>query len=160
METTHRKADPDGDVLEEAVLEMAARILEQRMGGYKGDPLDSPAKAGEIACLRLGNLEHEVFATFWLDATHRLISYEELFRGTLTQTSVYPREVVKSAIRTNAAAVIFAHNHPSGSLEPSTADEMLTRHLKQALALIDVRVVDHLVVSGNRTRSMAEIGMI
>lgn len=145
---------------ESAVLEMAARILEQRMSDYRGDPVDTPSRAGEIACMRLGNLEHEVFATFWLDASHRLISYEELFRGTLTQTSVYPREVVKSAIRVNAAAAIFAHNHPSGSLEPSTADEMLTRHLKQALALVDVRVVDHLVVSGNRTRSMAEIGMI
>ncbi|MFB0964112.1 MAG: JAB domain-containing protein [Patescibacteria group bacterium] len=157
---TKRTATPRRDASEDEVLEMAARILEQRMGGYRGDPLDSPAKAGEIACLRLGSLEHEVFATFWLDATHRLLEYEELFRGTLTQTSVYPREVVKSAIRVNAAAAIFAHNHPSGSLEPSTADELLTRHLKQALALVDVRVVDHLVVSGNRTRSMAEIGMI
>ena len=95
-----------------------------------------------------------------LDAQHRVIAIEELFRGTLTQTSVYPREVVKAALRANAAAVIFAHNHPSGVAEPSSADEMLTRTLKQALSLVDVQTLDHFIVAGTKTLSFAERGLI
>ena len=100
------------------------------------------------------------FVAIFLDAQHHVISVEELFRGTLTQTSVYPREVVKASLKHNAAAVIFAHNHPSGVTEPSQSDRMLTDALKQALALVDVRVLDHFVVAGNQTMSFAERGMI
>lgn len=105
-------------------------------------------------------LPHEVFACLFLDSQNELIAYEELFRGTLAQTSVYPREVVKAALAYNAAAVIFAHNHPSGYAEPSRADELLTGVLKQALALVDVRVLDHLIVGGVSVMSFAERGMI
>ena len=110
--------------------------------------------------MKLGGLPHEVFAVLWLDAQNRLIAFEELFRGTLTQTSVYPREIVKGALARNAAAVILAHNHPSGVPEPSRADENLTRILKEALALVDVRVLDHLVVASTGVTSLAERGLI
>lgn len=104
--------------------------------------------------------EHESFLTLFLDAQNRLIGAEELFRGTLTQTSVHPREIVKGALRHNAAAVIFAHNHPSGVAEPSRADECLTQSLKQALGLVDVKVLDHFVVAGTAVVSLAERGMV
>ena len=110
--------------------------------------------------LALGAREHEVFVALFLDAQHRVIAAEELFRGTLTQTSVYPREVVKAALRRNAAAVILAHNHPSGVAQPSQADELLTRSLIEALALIDVKVLDHFIVAGNQTLSFAERGLL
>jgi len=103
---------------------------------------------------------HEVFVVLFLDAQHRVMSDAELFRGTLTQTSVYPREVVKAALAANAAAVIFAHNHPSGVAQPSQADELLTRQLKEALALVEVRVLDHFIVAGNQTLSFAERGLL
>jgi DNA repair protein RadC len=105
-------------------------------------------------------LEHEVFAVLFLDAQNRLIAYEELFRGTLTQTSVYPREIVKAALKHNAAGLILAHNHPSGVAEPSLQDQALTRTLAEALALVDVRVMDHFVVAGGGTVSFAERGLI
>jgi DNA repair protein RadC len=105
-------------------------------------------------------LQHEVFVTLLLDAQNRLIEYVELFRGTLTQTSVYPREVVKVALTKNAAAMIMAHNHPSGVAEPSRADELLTQTLKQALSLVDVRVLDHFIVAGADTVSFAERGLL
>jgi len=113
-------------------------------------------------CLRIyfAGQEHESFVAMFLDAQHRLISTRELFRGTLTQTSVYPREVVKEALRENAAAVIFAHNHPSGVAEPSKSDEALTNALKSALALVDVRVLDHFIVSGASVLSFAERGLL
>ena len=101
-----------------------------------------------------------MFLVLYLDAQHRLIEAEELFRGTLTQTSVYPREVVKGALARNAAALAVAHNHPSGEAEPSRADEMLTQTLKSALSLVDVRVIDHFVVAGDRVISFAERGLI
>ena len=111
--------------------------------------------------LHLAGLLHEVFFALWLDSQHRLLVAEELFRGTLASTSVYPREVVKRALAHNAAAVVFAHNHPSGVAEPSSADETLTRSLKQSLALVDVRVLDHFVVAGQATPlSFAERGML
>lgn len=144
---------------DERVLERAATILEERAAKF-GDSVSSPKAAADIACFRMGTLEHEAFSVFWLDAQNRMIRFEQLFRGTLTQTSVYPREVVKEAIRNNAAAAILVHNHPSGTLEASRADELLTRTLKDALALVDVRVLDHLIVSGNRSKSMAECGLV
>jgi DNA repair protein RadC len=101
-----------------------------------------------------------VFVCIHLDAQHRVIGVDELFRGTLTQTSVYPREVVKSALAANAAAVIFAHNHPSGVAQPSQADELLTRQLREALALVDIRVLDHFIIAGNQALSFAERGLL
>ena len=108
----------------------------------------------------LAGLPHEVFVCIQLDAQHRVIAIEELFRGTLTQASVYPREVVKASLRVNAAAVIFAHNHPSGACQPSQADELLTRNLKEALALVDVKVLDHFIIAGTNSLSFAERGLL
>ena len=110
--------------------------------------------------LHLARREHEVFAVLFLDAQHRLLALEELFRGSLTQTSVYPREVVLHALRHQAAAVVLAHNHPSGTVQPSRADEALTQTLKAALALIDVRVLDHIIVAPGAALSMAEKGLL
>jgi DNA repair protein RadC len=124
------------------------------------DVLASPDAVKDYLRLKLAPKDHEVFAVMFLDAQHRVIEFEEMFRGTLTQTSVYPREVVKAALMHNAAAVVFSHNHPSGSTTPSRADEMLTQTLKQALALVDVRVLDHLIVTTGETLSMAERGLM
>jgi DNA repair protein RadC len=111
--------------------------------------------------LTIGARPHEVFACIWLDAQHRVIQFDdELFRGTLTQTSVHPREVVKAALACNAAAVIFAHNHPSGVAQPSQADELLTHNLRDALALVEVKVLDHFIIAGNRAISFAERGLL
>ena len=111
--------------------------------------------------LHLAELEHEAFAALFLNAQNRLIEYRELFRGTLTQTSVYPREVVKAALRLNADAVIFAHNHPSGLSEPSHADEVLTGSLKSALAVVDIKVLDHFIIAGRgEPLSFAERGLL
>jgi DNA repair protein RadC len=110
--------------------------------------------------MTLGGREHEVFVALFLDAQNRLLVADELFRGTLTQTSVHPREVVKRALAVNAGAVIFAHTHPSGIAEPSRSDELLTATLKQALGLVDVRVLDHLIVAGNGMTSLAELGLV
>ncbi|MBI3095074.1 MAG: DNA repair protein RadC [Rhodocyclales bacterium] len=142
-----------------ATLELARRAL---AGPLKlKDALASPRAVRDWLRLSLGNLQHEVFVALWLDAQNRLIASEELFRGTLTQTSVYPREVVKRALAHNAGAVILAHNHPSGLAEPSRADEALTSSLKQALAIIDVKLLDHFIVAGGSTPlSFAERGLI
>lgn len=142
-----------------ATLELARRAL---AGSLKvKDALASPQAVRDWLRLSLGSLQHEVFVALWLDAQNRLIASEELFRGTLTQTSVYPREVVKRALANNAGAVILAHNHPSGLAEPSRADEVLTSSLKQALALIDVKLLDHFIVTGNAAPlSFAERGLI
>jgi DNA repair protein RadC len=134
-------------------------VLEQR-ARYGTQEFTSPQATKDYFRLRLGGLEHEVFAVVYLDSQHRLIECEELFRGTLTQTSVYPREVIKSALRLNAASVVFAHNHPSGVTLPSRADEHLTTTLKQALALVDVRVLDHVVVSATEATSFSERGLL
>jgi DNA repair protein RadC len=142
----------------QAVLELARRALREDV--QRNTVLSSPGKVRDYLRLTLSRLEHEVFLALLLDAQNRLLAAEELSRGTLTQTSVYPREVVKLALRRNAAAVIFAHNHPSGIAEPSRADEMLTASLKQALSLVDVRVLDHLVVAGSQTVSFAERGLL
>ena len=122
--------------------------------------MQSPQALRDWLRLHCAGLQHEVFIVLFLDAQNRLLSAAEMFRGTLTQTSVYPREVVKSALQRNAAAVVLAHNHPSGSAEPSRADEYLTQTLKAALALVDVRILDHFVVAGDRATSFAERGLI
>lgn len=141
-----------------AVLELARRSLVHRL---REQPVfDTPGRVKEYLRLQLGAHRHEVFAVLFVDAQHRLLQMDEMFRGTLTQTSVYPREVVKRALETNAAAVVLAHNHPSGVAEPSRADEALTQALKSALALVDVRVLDHLVVGTTDVVSFAERGLL
>lgn len=144
---------------ERAAIASALAILEER-ARYDAISLSSPSAVTDYLRLRIGGLEHEVFGVLWLDASNRLITAEELFRGTLTQTSVYPREVVKAALANNAAAAILYHNHPSGCPEPSRADELLTGNLKSALALVDVRVLDHFVVTIGKATSFAERGLI
>ncbi|NWG31983.1 MAG: DNA repair protein RadC [Rhodocyclaceae bacterium] len=142
-----------------ATLELARRGLREEM--RLRPALSTPDAVRDWLRLSLAPLQHEVFLALWLDAQHRLIAEEELFRGTLTQTSVYPREVVKRALARNAAAVVLAHNHPSGVAEPSPADELLTRSLKQALALVDVRLIDHFIVAGMAPPlSFAERGLL
>jgi len=140
------------------ILEAARQVIDQKM--QRGASFTSPATVKEYLCAKLGGLDHEVFAALFLDNRHRLIEYVEMFRGTLDGASVHPREVVKEALRFNAAAVIFAHPHPSGVPEPSTADRTITRQLRDALALVGVRVLDHVVVGGNSTVSMAERGLL
>ncbi len=124
------------------------------------DVLSSPASVRDYLRMTLTGRDYEVFVVLFLDAQNRVIESEEMFRGTLTQTSVYPREVVKRSLFNNAAAVIFAHNHPSGVAEPSHADELLTQSLKQALALVDVKVLDHFVIAGAGLMSFAERGLL
>jgi DNA repair protein RadC len=142
-----------------AVLELARRGLLEEMRAR--ELLSSPNAVRDWLRLRLAPLPHEIFIALWLDAQNRLIADEELFRGTLTQTSVHPREVVKHALARNAAAVVLAHNHPSGTAEPSQADQILTRTLGQALALVEVRLVDHFIVAGNAPPlSFAERGLL
>lgn len=140
------------------VLAAARSIIDDLVPG--GTALDSPGKVKEYLQVKLSGLEHEVFSALFVDAQNRLIAYVEMFRGTLTQTSVYPREVVKEALAHNACAVIFAHNHPSGLAEPSAADMSLTRQLQTALALVDVKVLDHFVVGGAKVVSFAEKGLL
>jgi DNA repair protein RadC len=141
-----------------AALELARRTLQEKLSA--GASLTSPAAVRDYLRLAIGSREYEVFVCLWLDAQHRVISFQEPFRGTLTQTSVYPREIVKAALAANAAAVIFAHNHPSGAAQPSQADELLTRNLKEALALVDVKVLDHFIVAGSQSLSFAERGLL
>ena len=142
----------------QATVEMARRALQEEM--RSGDVLNSPGAVRDYLKLLLGGRTQEVFMVIFLDAQHRAIASEELFHGTLTQTSVYPREVVRRALHHNAAAVILAHNHPSGVAEPSQSDRMLTDALKQALGLVDVRVLDHFIVAGTGCLSFAERGMV
>lgn len=142
-----------------ATLELARRALREEMASR--DFLSSPQQVRDYLRLKLAALPYEVFMVLLLDAQNRLIHAAEAFRGTLTQTSVYPREIVKLALAHNAAAVVFAHNHPSGVAEPSAADEQLTRSLKQALALVDVRVLDHFIIASQaEPLSFAERGLI
>ncbi len=122
--------------------------------------LSSPQVVRDYLRVKLGALEHEVFAVVHLDSQNRVIEYVEMFRGSVNQTSVYPREVVKEALARNSAALLLVHNHPSGSTQPSRADEMLTQTLKAALALVDVRVLDHVIVAGAEVLSMAERGLL
>lgn len=141
-----------------AVIELARRALAEEM---QQRPLfDTPTTVKQYLQLQLGALGHEVFAVLFLDAQNRLLTMEQMFRGTLTQASVYPREIVKRSLQLHAAAVVLAHNHPSGAAEPSRADEFLTQTLKSALALVDVRVLDHLVVARHEVVSFAERGLL
>ena len=143
----------------QAVVELARRALREKMAA--GDALSSPRAVRDYLRLTLGSLPHEVFMVLLLDAQNRLIAAEELFRGTLTQTSVHPREVVKLALSHNAAGALLAHNHPSGVAEPSRADEALTQALRQALALVDVKLLDHFIVAGGADPlSFAERGLL
>lgn len=141
-----------------AVLELARRVLTQQM--KERAVFSTPEAVKEYLQLHLAAHPHEVFAVLFLDAQHRLLVLEELFRGTLTQTSVYPKEIVIRALHHQAVAVVLAHNHPSGSVQPSPADEALTRTLKAALALVDVRVLDHVIVAPGLALSMAEKGLL
>ena len=142
----------------QAIREMSLRGLKEEL--QRGDALNSPRAVRDYLQLLLGGRQQEVFLVLFLDTQHRVIASEELFHGTLSQTSVYPREVVKRALAHNAAAVILAHNHPSGVAEPSQADQLLTSALKQALAMVDVRVLDHFVVAVGNPLSFAEQGLI
>jgi len=143
-----------------ATIRRALKVLEERLE-YGRTLLSSPQDVRNFLQLRMAQLEREIFVALWMDARNKLIVCEELFRGTLTQSTVYPREVVKSALCHNAAAVIFAHNHPSGDCAPSKADKELTDGLKLALALVDVKVQDHFIVAGaNPPLSFAERGLL
>jgi len=146
-------------ISEGEVVAKALQIIKNRLA-EPGAVMSSPQVVKDYLTIKLAELEHEVFFTLWLDVQHRVIQFGSMFRGTLSQTSVYPREVVKEALRINAGAVIFAHNHPSGMPEPSRADEMLTKTLQEALALVDVKVLDHIIVGGTTTVSFAEKGLI
>lgn len=142
----------------QAIFEMSRRALDEEL--QLADSLNAPEKVRDYLTLTLGSLPREVFMVLFVDAQNRVITHEIMFEGTLTQTSVYPREVIKRALVHNAAAVILAHNHPSGVPEPSEADKALTKSLQAALAMIDMQVLDHFIVAGNEMRSFAELGLI
>ncbi len=159
-----KEAEVSNDVRPQAVVKLdAAKELIRRSLAESmrhRDALESIAAVRDYLRLTIGRRDYEVFMVLFLDTKHRVIAPEEMFRGTLSQASVYPREVVKRSMAHNAAAVIFAHNHPSGVAEPSAADEAITQALRNALALLDVRVLDHLVVAGNEIVSFAERGLL
>ncbi|KRW65233.1 RadC family protein [Stutzerimonas nitrititolerans] len=140
------------------ILEAARRVVELKV--QRGAPFTAPHIVKEYLGAKLAGLEHEVFVVLFLDNQHRLIEYVEMFRGTLDSASVYPREVVKEALRLNAAAAILSHNHPSGHPEPSQADRTLTERLKEALGLVEVRTLDHIIVAGIERVSFAELGLL
>jgi DNA repair protein RadC len=142
----------------QAVLEIGRRYLVDEIS--RGDVLDSPQATRDLLGMKMGHLSHEVFACLFLDNQHQVIHYEEMFRGTLDGASVYPREVVKRALELDAKALIFAHNHPSGISEPSQADRDLTRRLQEALALVEIRVLDHFIVGDGQPLSFAERGLL
>jgi DNA repair protein RadC len=152
LEGSYRQARPS------EVVAAALDLVQAQV--QRGFLLTAPSAAREYLAVRLGGLEHEVFAVVFLDAQNRVIEYEEMFRGTVSQTAVYPREVVKAALALNASAAILVHNHPSGTAEPSRADELLTQTLKTALSLVDVRVLDHLLIAGSGAVSFAERGFL
>jgi DNA repair protein RadC len=140
------------------IIAAARRAMTRRV--RRGTAMDSPSAVREFLTVKLGHLEHELFAVLLLDTRHRLIEYVELFRGTIDGASVHPREVVKLALARNAAALVLAHPHPSGTTEPSHADELITRRLREALALVDIRVLDHIIVAGGEAISFAERGLL
>ena len=151
-------SDVFSHLTEDQIIERALAILEQR--AIKGEALTSPQTVKDLARLKIGALEHEVFAIFYLSTAHALIDFQILFRGTIDGASVYPREVIKEALARNAAALIFCHNHPSGSTLPSEADRNITDRLVKAARLIDIRVLDHIIVSERGVQSFAELGYI
>jgi len=140
------------------IISAARRAMTRRV--RRGMAMHSPSLVREFLTMKLGTLEHETFAVMLLDSRHRLIDYVELFRGTIDKASVHPREVVKLALARNAAALVLAHPHPSGAAEPSQADELITRRLKEALALVDVRLLDHVIVAGGDAVSFADQGLL
>jgi DNA repair protein RadC len=142
----------------EEILTAARQMLTHRV--RRGTPLSSPRLVKDFLTIKLGALEHEMFCVLLLDKRHRLIEYVELFRGTIDGASVHPREVVKLALAKNAAALVLAHPHPSGVAEPSQADELITQRLKDALSLVDIRVLDHVIIAGGVAVSLAERGVI
>lgn len=144
---------------DDGVIAQALAILAKRMRA-PGVVFTAPGDAKTFCSLQLGSLDHEVFGVLFLDVQNKLIEFQKMFRGTLTQTSVYPREIVKECIRLDASSVVFTHNHPSGNTNPSRADELLTQTLKSTLGLIDVRVLDHIIVSAHESLSMAERGLM
>lgn len=148
------KKQGDDEVIKQALSILASRLRVRKF------VFNSPESVQAYCRLQLGGLEHEEFGVLFLDAQHRLIEFRSLFRGTLKQTSVYPREVVKIVLALNADSVIFTHNHPSGTAQPSRADELLTQTLKQALSLIDCRVMDHIIVTADGSLSMAAAGLM
>jgi len=141
------------------VMELAAKYFEDRMS-LIGDAIRSPSDTEDFLKKALKGLESERFTAIFLDNRHRVLAFETLFTGTIDGTSVYPREVVKRSLEHNAAAIILAHNHPSGIAEPSQADERITKRLKSALELVDIRVLDHIIVGGEKTTSLASRGML
>ncbi|MDH3272918.1 MAG: DNA repair protein RadC [Gammaproteobacteria bacterium] len=141
-----------------ALPELARRYFEESLPA--GEAIRSPDDTRTFLQARMRHLGHELFCCLYLDNRHRVLRFDEMFRGTIDGTSVYPREVVKEALAVNAAAVILAHNHPSGVAEPSQADERITRRLKSALELVDIRVLDHLIIGGGQTTSMASRGLL
>ncbi len=141
-----------------AVPELARRYFEQSLPC--GEVIRSPADTESFLKARLQHLDHELFCCLYLDNRHRVLRFDELFRGTIDGTSVYPREVVKEALSVNAAAIILAHNHPSGVAEPSQADERITKRLKSALELVDIRLLDHLIVGSGPATSLASRGLL
>ncbi|MCR6700981.1 MAG: DNA repair protein RadC [Dokdonella sp.] len=154
-DTSRRRYRPATD---DQILEAARQVVDRRM--QRGMSFGSPADVKEYLLTKLAGLEHEVFAVLFLDTKHRLIEYTEMFHGTIDAADVHPREVIKVALRLNAAAAIVGHNHPSGDPSPSDADRSLTYQLKEALRLVDVRLLDHIVVGGRFTVSFAESGML
>jgi len=144
---------------DDAIIEQALNILTARLK-EPGVSLSSPDSVKQFLRLKLASKDHEVFAVLFLDVKNRLVAFEEMFRGTLTHTSVYPREIVKAALKHNAASVIYSHNHPSGSTSPSDADRLLTTAMRNALELVDIRSLDHIIVAGVSTYSFAEHGDI
>lgn len=153
--------DSDGNYLaapDDHVIDVARQVVERSVA--KGVKLNSPTRVREFLWLKLAGYDHEVFGAIFLDTQHRVIEFSELFHGTLDSASVYPREVVKAALHHNAGAVIFTHNHPSGEPDPSDADRRITQRLKEALGLIEVRVLDHIVVGGSDSVSFAERGYL
>jgi len=146
------------EIRSQELIQVAQQCIIERFTN-SSQILNSPTASRQAVQIILGTLEHEVFMALWLDNRHRVITHETLFRGTIDSAAVYPREVVKSALQHNAAAVIFAHNHPSGLTDPSQADIAITKRLKDALDLIDIRTLDHLII-GETVTSMAEMGMV
>jgi DNA repair protein RadC len=156
--TTGWVSSTGGPISDEVLIDAALKILAEQF--VRGELLESPTATRKYLALRFSSLEHEVFCCLFLDNRHRLIACDELFRGTIDGASVHPREVVKRALAHNAAAVILSHNHPSGVAEPSQADELITLRLKDALGVVDIRVLDHLIVAGAKVVSLAERGIL
>ncbi len=160
FKTSEKKGEymVEGTVSACEIVRMAKQLLNRRFA--KGRSISVPGDAVNFLNMKLSSLEHEVFSLIFMDNRHKVIQYEQMFRGTIDSASVYPREVVKRALQLNAAAVILAHNHPSGNSEPSKSDEHITQRLVDALKLVDIRVLDHVVIGGDQNVSMAERGMI